>query len=321
VARPLGALAGAVPFSIGEAAALGLVLGAAAWGWRSARCVRRRARRAVNVLAHLEVNGLALLGLLYAAFLPWGLNYHRTPVAQRAGLDTSPAAVEELAALCEALADETNAARLEVREDEAGVMRLWEPRRRCLARARLGFPSVDRAWAPLAEGYAGKVKALRLLALPMSYLGSDGIFVMVTGEPSVNALLPDPALPFAASHEVAHQIGWAREEEASFVGYLACSTHPDADFRYSGRLAALSHAMAALRGADPDRHRALLERLSPGVRRDREAVRAHHLRFRSPVSEAAGRAYDVYLKSQGQEAGLESYGRVVDLLIASRRRR
>src|SRR5207249_4127597 len=86
-------------------------------------------------------------------------------------------------------------------------------------------------------------------------LGISGIFCPFTGEPNVNTTLPEPDVPFAACHELAHAHGFAREDEANYVGYVACIRHPDPDFRYSGLLAASLYAMNALarvgRGAAP----------------------------------------------------------------------
>ena len=54
----------------------------------------------------------------------------------------------------------------------------------------------------------------------LSYLGISGIFIPFTCEANVNATLPDWEIPFTACHELAHQRGFAREDEANYVGYL-----------------------------------------------------------------------------------------------------
>lgn len=319
ISRLYAGLTGGIPFSLAEVGVVALAALFVARGVRNLRRVRRGDLRARDLFVRFELSALSWLAVAYALFVVWGLNYQRTPLAAFAGYDTGTPEVSELRALAAELVDETNALRREVAEDGDGVMRLGSGRREALVRAREGFDPLRVAAPDLVPGRAGRAKGLRLLATPMSILGADGIFLMWTGEPSVNMNLPDPALPWSACHELAHQVGWAREDEASFVGYLACTGHPDADFRYGAALGALRHALSALARVDPTAARELSERLDLGVGRDREALAAYSRRYHSRVQDAAGSTYDVYLKSQGQKEGRASYGKVVDLLLAHRR--
>jgi hypothetical protein len=319
VSRLYAGLTGWIPFSVAEIVVVALALRLVVRGVRNLQRVRRGDLRARDLLLGFELSALSWLAVAYALFVVWGLNYQRTPLAAFARYDTRPPEVSELRALGERLIDDANAFREEVEEDGDGVMRLRSGRGEALLRAREGFDRLRVAAPDLVRGRAGRAKGLHLFATPMSILGADGIFLMWTGEPSVNMNLPDPALPWSACHEIAHQVGWAREDEASFVGYLACAGHPEADFRYGAALGALRYALSALARVDPEGARTLSERLDPGVRRDREALAAYSRRYRSRVQDAAGATYDVYLESQGQKEGRASYGKVVDLLLAYRR--
>jgi hypothetical protein len=120
-----------------------------------------------------------------------------------------------------------------------------------------------------------------------SYLGITGIFFPWTGEPNVNADVPDPDLPFAIAHEMAHARGFAREDEAGYVGYLACRFHPDPDFRYSGVLSASIYALNALGGVDRASYRELADRRSPAVRRDLRALQEWGDRYSGRLSRAS----------------------------------
>jgi len=64
----------------------------------------------------------------------------------------------------------------------------------------------------------------------MSYLGIGGVYFPFTGEANVNISMPHTSIPFTACHEMAHQIGFAREDEANFIAYIACKNHPSPDF-------------------------------------------------------------------------------------------
>ena len=55
---------------------------------------------------------------------------------------------------------------------------------------------------------------------------------------------------------------------------------------------------------------------SDALRRDIRSNNAYWKRYETPVSEVSDRVNDAYLKANGQENGLRSYGRMVDLLLA-----
>ena len=317
--RALGALTGWIPFSVAEFAAVALVIGFTISAYRGLRRVRLGQRHWTNLAACSAVNALALAGFVYGgAMVLWGVNYHRSPLAQELGYDAVSPSADELRQLAAELVEATNATRGEVLED-GGVMRLPDTPTRTLARATRGFERATQVYEPLTRGYAGRAKRSLLFSSALSYLGLAGIFVPYTAEPTVNGLLPDPELPFTACHEIAHQMGYAREDEASFVGYLACARHPDPDYRYSANLAALRYVLSALGEVSETDRRDLVPRLRPEVQRDLAALRAFWERYESRISEVGERVNDLYLKSQGQAAGVLSYGAMVDLLLAERR--
>jgi hypothetical protein len=309
-----GCAAAVLPFSLAEALAALLVLGLGARVLKAAWDARRTRLRSV---ARLAADLVAALGLLVLLFLVlWGLNYQRLPLAASAGLVLKPAPPSELLALAEALLDQANALRGLQAEDARGAMRVPSAAD-VLARASIGFAPLEPHFSFLsARCSAPKPIASSPL---FSWLGITGIFVPFTGEANVNTSVPDSDLPFSAAHELAHQRGIAREDEANYVAYLACRAHPDPDFRYAGALAASLYASAALRGVDPEGARRLEARRSPAVGRDLAVLREWSDRHRGPARRASRRINDAYLKAQGQEQGVRSYGRMVDLLLAERR--
>jgi hypothetical protein len=227
--------------------------------------------------------------------------------------------VAELTAVCERLISETNNARDRLPEDAAGVARLADGRLGALRRARAAYGEAARI-GPVLAGASAPAKPV-MVSTVLSYLGISGIFSPFTGEANVNMTLPDPDVPFAACHELAHARGFAREDEANYVGYLACTRHPDTDFRYSGLLAASMYAMNELAHVDREGHMRLDARRAPGVRRDLAALEAWAERYRGPAERVSQAVNNAYLKTQGQKEGVRSYGRMVDLLIAEERSR
>ena len=124
---------------------------------------------------------------------------------------------------------------------------------------------------------------------------------------------------FAASHELAHERGLAREDEANYAAAVACRMHPFPEFRYSGALLSSSYVQGALARVDRPAALTLEAKRGPGVRRDLRALAEWSRRYRSRLTEVSNRVNDTYLRSQGQELGVRSYGATVDLLLAERR--
>jgi hypothetical protein len=316
IAAGLGAVARLVPFAIAEPLALLAAIVLLALLARAVLSVRRGPP--VPALIEAGVTALGLAGIVYLVFLlAWGLNYQRRPLATLAGLDPRPASSEELADLGAALVDEANRLRSPLSEDASGVMRLPAGTRGVLDRTRSGFDEAARRHPFLGRATCPPKAAV--LSPLLSALGISGIYSPFTAEPLVNRELPDPDLPFSAAHEVAHSLGFAREDEANYLGSLACRLHRDGDFRYSGTLAATAYVLGALASVDETKARELQDRRTAGVRRDVAALDEWSVRHEGRLSRASRRVNDAYLRSQGEREGLRSYGRFVDLLVAERR--
>src|SRR5665811_1952947 len=65
------------------------------------------------------------------------------------------------------------------------------------------------------------------------YMGFSGYYNPFTCEAQVNTTIPSFVQPFTTCHEIGHQLGYAKEEEANFCGFLATKSSTDPAFRYS----------------------------------------------------------------------------------------
>lgn len=310
----LSRLTSIVPFSLAEVIVVGLILlaivGLLHWlvrGWRHPRIWLR------------QIRCLLTIGLFaYAGFIVlWGLNYHRQPLATILQLDLQPASTQELAALCADLLNAVNELRPLLLEDDQQVMALTGGKWRALGRAQLGYQELAKQ-LPQVGGRYGAPKGVRLSKW-WSYTGTAGMYFPFTGEANINMAVPDFNIPVTACHEMAHQRGFAREDEANYLAYLACTKHPDIEFQYSGLVMALSQSMRALYQADANAFATLRAQYDPGLVRDLEANRDFWQAFSGPVEQLSERMNDAYLKSNRQADGVQSYGRMVDLLLAERR--
>ena len=278
-----------------------------------------RERTAAGRMYHLL--DLALSGAVFATALCflfitlWGLNYNRLPFAETSGLKTAPVSAKVLETSCRLLAEQTNELREETREGDDGVMALSVPLRNTFGRARDGYKTAAAEFETLGGIDPGQAKPV-LSSKFMSYAGITGVYFPMTAEANVNTDVGAAEIPFTICHELAHRLGYAREDEANFISWIACSNSPYEDFRYSGAIMALTHLLNALKEIDSAAWGRIRGSCSPAVNRDLNAMGQYWLLYEGPVSDISETINDRFLKANKQEDGVQSYGRMVDLVIA-----
>ena len=83
-----------------------------------------------------------------------------------------------------------------------------------------------------------------------NYMGFSGYYNPFSGEAQVNTTIPRFVQPFTTCHEIGHQLGYAKEEEANFCGFLATKSSRDPAFRYSVYVDLYLYAASALYALD-----------------------------------------------------------------------
>lgn len=257
-----------------------------------------------------------LASFLFALFyVEWGFNYMRPSLYERMELSIEARPVEELDSLCRYLAASASELREELSENEKGVFVLDSP-------VQTEFNKIPAAYRllsadyPIFSGTVYPAKGVKASVI-MSYGGIAGIYIPFMAEANVNIDQPALLTASSAAHETAHFLGIAREDEANFVSYLACSYSLDASVRYSGTMLALINCANQLYSADSELYYSLVsECYSEGMLRDIRDYNAYWDGFEGPVEEAMDNVNDTYLKFNKQESGVKSYGLMVDLLLA-----
>lgn len=274
------------------------------WVWWITRARQQRSFRPVVRGVAATITGAAIIYLWFLA--AWGLNYARPPLESVLAFDASritPLAVRALAERAVSEANRTHAA----------------------AHAA-GFPAIADTPAALAAAFHAVERELgrprpTVLAQPKRSLlspffrasGVSGMLGPFFLETLLNPDLTGPERPAVLAHEWAHLAGYAPESDASYVGLLA-ALRADPASQYSAWLELVSEAANQLQ---PITQRLVLEQLGPGPRADQEAIRQRLKALVKPVERVAWTTYDQMLKSQGVEEGLQSYSRVVQLLLGT----
>lgn len=151
----------------------------------------------------------------------------------------------------------------------------------------------------------------------MSRLHLAGFFSSYTMEANYNRDMPGHNIPFTICHEMAHFSGYAREDEANFIGYLACIRSDNIDFRYSGTFNALGYVLSALsNNMSREAYLAYYEMMPPQMQQEFAFKRSYWQQYDGPLAIIYNKYNDIYLKANDQAEGVKSYGRMVELLLA-----
>lgn len=311
---------GIFPFSAAEFLLYGSILGGCAWLAAVVVRIIRKGHALYRLSAFLLSLGIIACSVWVSFCYGWGILYQREPLANRLGLTVRASSTEELADLCAALIAETNTLRETLPEDDAGCFAPEVETQTLLASLPALYTGLEGLYFLGGEGWC-RPKSVAL-SRQMSKTEIVGIYIWLTTEPNVDTDIPITNLAFNALHEIAHQRGYAREDEANYLAYLACMHSEDDIVRYSGLFSALVHAMNKLYENDRTLYIALRETYCDGPDRDMARETDYWAPYKDTVvSQKAEAQNNAYLKANQQTDGTKSYGRMVDLLLAEYRAR
>ena len=267
-----------------------------------------------NVLASIGSRWLFIIGaLLFLYTANCGINYYASSFSSYADLEDSTYTVEELDTLCSELVDLVNEAAKTGRQSYRKNRSAWR------AESVKAMQAAGEKFSCLSGFYPKPKEALVSQILSVQQL--CGVYSPFTVEANFNGDMPDYNVPHTLCHELSHLKGFMREDEANFIGYLACVSSENEAFRYSGYLTGWVYAGNALARIDRKLYIELTNQLCEEARLDLDENSEFWNRYESKVSEAATQMNDTYLKMNSQSEGVKSYGRMVDLMLSYQRMR
>ena len=156
-----------------------------------------------------------------------------------------------------------------------------------------------------------------MLSKPWTYTHISGIYTFFTGEANVNVNYPDYIVVSSAAHEMAHQRGINKEDEANFVAFLVCSLSDDPYIRYCGYADVLSDVMRKLSSASSELYAKARAMMPQALKNEYTAYSVFFDQYRENVAATISTTVNnAYITSNNQPAGVKSYGLVVDLVAA-----
>lgn len=259
-----------------------------------------------------------LIFILGSSFILFGgINYNGLTFAEKAGYTTEEYSVSQLRDLCAYIASEATQARnaLVLKRDgmiddgyiEYNLFKLTDDAVSAYAALPDRFAYLKRDYPPAKPAIGSVI---------MSNIHITGIYPYIVPEAIVNAQTPIMSLPHTICHEMAHQRGFAREDEANYIGYLTCVNSDNPLFVYSGYYTAFSYAMDQLHGYDADAWNEIAASVDAGVWLDMAAENEFWDQFKTIDNNFTSSVNNTYLTVMNVDDGVHSYGRMVDLLIA-----
>ncbi len=175
--------------------------------------------------------------------LGFGTGYHTSTLDKRLGMEKNPVSTEELRDTARKLTELVNAEAANQTYGEDGFSDMPYSFSAMNNKLLVAYDGIYEKYS-FIQPMNSRLKPVMLSEL-MSYTHITGVYSYFTGEANLNVAFPDYTLPFTAAHELAHQRGIAREDEANFVAFLVCSSSEDSYIRYSAYLMMLEYVTNA----------------------------------------------------------------------------
>ena len=148
----------------------------------------------------------------------------------------------------------------------------------------------------------------------MNYTGILGYYNPFTAESQYNPNLPATQLPFTLAHEMSHQLGFAREQEASFIAYLCAKNSTNVDLKYSAQLYVLKSLLRNLSVKNEAFVKDILSQYSEKMKKDRKNELQFFEKHEGLLSDIFGFTNDLFLKSNQQDGSI-TYSYFITLLV------
>ncbi len=292
-----------IPFSFGDVLYIfiGIFL-----IYQIARCFReaRRKRALLQILICLNI-----FYFLYQVF--WGMLYFQTPIIKKLNSQEKPT-IEKAKILALKYLQKCKETRKLAHEDANGIFIIKDlnaVQKEILKRQTMLPENISDKTASEINSFKPSI-----FKNVMSFTGILGYYNPFTAEAQFNSQLPNTLIPFTSAHESSHQLGFAREQEANFIGYLIGINSNNVELRYSTEYFTLKSLLNYILDKDPHFVKSVLKNYSPAMKRDRAYEKAFIIKHQGLLDDFFGFTNNLFLKSNQQE-GSVTYSYFINLLL------
>jgi len=280
------------------------------WFWKTRKTWKRTWKDNLLKIA-------SFASVFYFLFhLLWATNYHRVPMYQKLEINKEYS-TEELEVFTIKLIEKTNTIHRQITQNDSVKVVVPYSTQEIFDLSVKSYISVEKAF-PFLKYEKQSIKT-SLISTPLSYMGFGGYLNPFTNEAQVNDCLPKYNFPTTTLHEMAHQIGYASESEANFIGFLTSVKSDDIYFQYSGYSFALRHCLRNLERIEKGKSKKFIPFINYGILQNFEESKQFNEQYKSFVEPVFKTFYDNFLKLNQQNDGMEGYSKFVGLMIGNER--
>ncbi|WP_316930831.1 DUF3810 domain-containing protein [Chryseobacterium piperi] len=292
-----------IPFSFGDV--LYILLGIVSL-YLILLCFKKKSRN----VALLKL--LLIINLFYFTYqVSWGMLYFQTPIIKKLEKQEKPS-LDKAKKLALIYLEKCKVTRKLVPEDKNGifVVKDVKPIEQQILLQQQKLPQY------ISDKKASSINSIKpsLFKRVMNFTGILGYYNPFTAEAQYNSQLPSSFIPFTLAHETSHQLGFAREQEANFIGYLVGIHSENLELRYSTEYFTLKSLLRFIVEDDPNFVKSVIRNYSEGMKKDRLYEKNFIMRHQGWLDDFFGFTNNLFLKSNQQEGAI-TYSYFIDLLL------
>lgn len=254
-------------------------------------------------------------GLIFFFLILWGFNYQRIPIFQQIEINPVPLNEQQLIGEVELTRNIVNQLRYNIEEDTFAIEKVMDyPDLEKLVRGNMR----ENLYL-LGLNFTGEPRTKQFYPAGfMRKMGILGIYFPFTGESYIDPTLHPLEKPFTIAHEMAHSYGVTDEGEANFIAWVICSNSDDALLQYSAQLRLLRYQMNDLYRMSKELYTHFYKTVPKGIRKDLASIQKANEQIKPISPEISRKSNDLFLKTQGVKAGVNSYQQLPMLAYAWR---
>lgn len=299
-------LFGKVPFSVGDCIYGVLILLIIKWFYEI------RKSWLANYKNHI-LKILSCFSVFYFLFYTfWAFNYYRQPLFEKMKIEQEYSD-QDLIDFTKKLIAKTNEIQFKITKNDTAKVVFPYSQKQAFSMTLNGYNTLGKTHKYFTYNNLSIKKSL--FSVPLAYMGFSGYLNPFTNEVQVNDLLPMYNFPMTACHEMAHQIGYASENECNFIGFLASIKNDDLYFKYAGYGTALRYCINNIMMKNPELGAQLLKTIQPGILKNYQETETFWDNYNTFINDGFYAFYDQFLKTNHQKDGMDSYSKFVDLMI------
>jgi hypothetical protein len=249
----------------------------------------------------------------FTFYFMWGLNYFRIPLGETLALKEEYSE-QELLQVASSLIKRTNKLNLELNQDTLEMVEIPYTQQEIFDKTLGGYELLEKE-IPFLRYKRTSIKK-SLFSTLLTYMGYGGYLNPFTNEAQVNARIPNFRFPVVAGHEIGHQLGYSAENEVNFIGYLVTAKNEDPYIQYAASAYALGYCLNELQVKNEEKFNELYGEINSGVIKNYEEMNAFWLSYENPLEPVFKQIFNIFLKANDQEEGIQSYNEVVALIVA-----